>query len=230
MQVSRNAYYNWLKNKDVDPCDNTVEKLRQRIVELFDINKQIYGSMRIRKLLEREGLVYSRSYIALLMQQMGLRSILRRKFVATTDSDHPHPFKGNILQRQFDTNSLGQKWVSDITYVRVKNHWNYLTTIIDLADRRVVGWSLSQDMTTENTVLKAWSRARRYRDIVDGFVFHSDRGGTICLGFVGQNVGHQPQVYPIHEQKRRLLGQCRGRKFFQDHQIRMDIPFQLPII
>jgi len=138
--------------------------------------------MRIQKLLEREGLGYSRSYIALLMQQMGLRSILKRKFVATTDSNHPHPFKQNILQRQFDTGSLGQKWVSDITYVRVKDHWNYLTTIIDLADRRVVGWSLSQDMTTENTVMKAWARARKYRDIVDGFVFHSDRGVQYASG------------------------------------------------
>ena len=71
-------------------------------------------------------------------------------------------------------------WVSDITYIRVGNKWNYLTTIIDLADRKIVavwnGWSLSSDMTAENTVLRAWSMARQRRDIKDEFIFHSDRG------------------------------------------------------
>ena len=66
--------------------------------------------------------------------------------------------------------------MSDITYIRVNDDWNYLTTIIDLADRKVVGWSLSEDMTTENTVLKAWLNARNNRKISRGFIFHSDRG------------------------------------------------------
>ena len=71
---------------------------------------------------------------------------------------------------------LGEKWVSDITYIRVKDDWNYLTTIMDLADRRIVGWSLSEDMTTQNTIMKAWLSARNNRSITDGFIFHSDRG------------------------------------------------------
>lgn len=66
--------------------------------------------------------------------------------------------------------------MSDITYIRVNNHWNYLTTIIDLADRKVVGWTLSEDMTVENTVLKAWCHARKTRNITNDFIFHSDRG------------------------------------------------------
>ena len=66
--------------------------------------------------------------------------------------------------------------MSDITYIRVNNDWNYLTTIIDLADKRVVGWVLSEDMTTENTIMKAWLLARNNRTIIDGFIFHSDRG------------------------------------------------------
>ena len=51
-----------------------------------------------------------------------------------------------------------------------------ITTIIDLADRKIVGWSLSEDMTTENTIIKAWLSARKNRDINHGFLFHSDRG------------------------------------------------------
>tara|TARA_B100000809_G_scaffold228877_1_gene242171 strand:- start:10 stop:309 length:300 start_codon:yes stop_codon:yes gene_type:complete len=65
--------------------------------------------------------------------------------------------------------------VSDITYIRVNDDWNYLTTVIDLADRKVVGWPLSEDMTTENTVMKAWIDARKTRNISNGFIFHLDR-------------------------------------------------------
>jgi len=67
---------------------------------------------------------------------------LKRKFVVTTDSKHSFPIAKNILDRDFTSLKLGEKWVSDITYIRVKDNWNYLTTIIDLADRKVVGWTL----------------------------------------------------------------------------------------
>ena len=110
------------------------------------------------------------------MKEMGLKSVLKRKFVITTNSNHKHLISDNLLNREFTSPKLGQKWVSDITYIRVGNDWNYLTTILDLADRKIVGWSLSEDMTTENTVLKAWLEARKSRSIITGFIFHSDRG------------------------------------------------------
>ena len=65
--------------------------------------------------------------------------------------------------------------MSDIIYIRVNNEWNYLTTIIDFADRKVVGWSLSEDMTTQNTVIRAWMSETNNRSMTDGFIFHSDR-------------------------------------------------------
>lgn len=174
MKVSKNAYYNWLKSKGKVKESKII--LKQRILILFEESKQIYGSYRIQKMLERENLVYSRSYVAILMKEMGLRSVLKRKFVVTTNSNHEHLISNNVLNREFESYNLGEKWVSDITYIRVGEDWNYLTTIIDLADRKVVGWSLSIDMTTENTVMKAWLEARRTRSIVPGFIFHSDRG------------------------------------------------------
>lgn len=176
MKVSRNAYYHWLKTKD-----NTIEAasltlLKKRIRVIFEQSRQIYGSHRVQKMLEREGLVYSRSYIALLMRKMGLRSVLRRKYVITTDSNHSFDIAENKLNRDFTSLQLGRKWVSDITYIRVNNDWNYLTTVIDLADRKVVGWSLSEDMTTENTIMKAWLNARANRSLNESLIFHSDRG------------------------------------------------------
>lgn len=150
--------------------------LKERIKAIFLESKEIYGSYRIQKKLERENVTYSRSYISLLMKEMGLKSVLKRKFITTTDSKHVFPIAENELNRNFKSLKLGEKWVSDITYIRVNNNWNYLTTIIDLADRKVVGWSLSEDMTVENTVLKAWVHAQRTRTITNDFIFHSDRG------------------------------------------------------
>ena len=108
---------------------------------------------------------------------MGLRSILSRKFrVVTTDSNHTFPISENLLNRDFTSNCLGEKWVSDITYIKVGSRWNYLTTILDLADRKVLSWVLSEDMTTENTVYTAWILARKKREITENHIFHSDRG------------------------------------------------------
>jgi len=176
MKVSKNAYYHWFKNKDVLFFKTPRMHLKERIKVIFEQSREIYGSYRIQKKLAREGLIYARSYIGLLMKELGLRSVLKRKFVVTTDSNHQHLIADNKLNRDFYSMKLGEKWVSDITYIRVNDDCNYLTTIIDLADRKVVGWSLSEDMTTKNTVMEAWIIAKKTRNISNGFIFHSDRG------------------------------------------------------
>lgn len=174
MRVSRNAYYHWLKTKDNQ--NTKLIYLKERIRSIFQASHQIYGSIRVQKMLARENLVYSVSYISHLMRKLELKSVLKKKFVVTTDSDHNNPIATNSLNREFNALEIGKKWISDITYIRVGDHWNYLTTIIDLADRKVVSWVLSTDMTTENTIYKAWIKARNTRNIKEGFIFHSDRG------------------------------------------------------
>jgi len=176
MKISTNAYYKWLKNKDILKTKSSLLLLKERIKYHFEKSRMIYGSCRIQQCLKREGLVYSRAYIAVQMQKMGLKSILRKKYVVTTDSNHSYPIAENVLDRNFTSYQLGEKWVSDITYIRVNDEWNYLTTIMDLADRKIVGWNLSEDMTVENTIYKAWIKARETRNISDNFIFHSDRG------------------------------------------------------
>ncbi|MFW5879398.1 MAG: IS3 family transposase, partial [bacterium] len=151
--------------------------LQKMIKKIFDDSKQVYGSYRVKAELEKQGVFVSRPYVARLMKNMGLKSVLSRKFkVTTTDSKHDYPVAANILNRNFNVQELGKVWVSDITYIKVGREWGYLTVIIDLADRKVVGWSLSDDMTYESTVMRAWIMARNNRKIVKGFIFHSDRG------------------------------------------------------
>lgn len=178
MQVSTNAYYNWLRTKDNKTQKIGLMYLKTRITDLFNKNRQVYGSLRMQKSLEREGLFYSRSYIAYLMKQLGLKSVLSKPFkVCTTDSKHHLPIANNILNRDFTATLLGEKWVSDISYIKVGNNWNYITTILDLADRKIVAWTLSEEMTTENTIHKTWLKARQNRAITSNHIFHSDRGG-----------------------------------------------------
>lgn len=94
----------------------------------------------------------------------------------TTDSSHSYGIAGNLLQRDFSADALSQKWVGHITYIHTGKGWLYLTTVIDLADRKVIGWSLSTDMTAKNTSVEAIRMAIRNRGVKDGLIFHSDRG------------------------------------------------------
>ncbi|OEK08350.1 integrase [Flavivirga aquatica] len=175
MNVSKNSYYTWVRtdNKQKD----SLIYLKQRITGIYNDSNQVYGSLRVQKMLERENLFYSRSYIAFLMKELGLKSVLSKKYkVMTTNSNHDFPIAENILNRGFTSSQLGEKWVSDITYIKVGSGWNYLTTILDLADRKIVAWTLSADMTTKNMVYKAWVLAREKRKITNNHIFHSDRG------------------------------------------------------
>ena len=101
---------------------------------------------------------------------------MKRKFKNTTDSNHGLTISPNLLNREFTVSELGKIWVSDITYIRIKYSFVYLTTIIDLADRMVVGWNLSSDMTDENTTIAAFKKAIKNRRVSPGLIFHSDRG------------------------------------------------------
>ena len=215
MKISATAYYHWWKTSKIIKQDSPRMILKNKIKQLFIASKEVYGSYRIQKQLERENISYSRSYVAVLMQEMGLRSILKRKFVVTTDSNHSYPISKNLLNRDFSSMKLGEKWVSDITYIRVNNDWNYLTTIIDLADRKVVGWSLSEDMTTENTVYKAWLSARNTREISDGLVFHSDRGVQYCSNLIGSLLGNNIKVSQSMSRKGNCWDNSVSESFFK---------------
>ncbi len=69
-----------------------------------------------------------------------------------------------------------QVWVSDITYIQTKQGWVYLTVIIDLFHRKVVGWSMSRTLSTGDTITPAWNMAVRLNSITEELIFHSDKG------------------------------------------------------
>ena len=144
---------------------------------VYKESKGRYGSPKIRLELVEKGIAVSRPRVARLMRKEGLKSIIRKKYkVVTTDSKHDLKISENHLNRNFKPSQPSLAWVSDITYVPTNKGWLYLTIVMDLFDRKIIGWSLSEDMTTENTVLPAWRMAKTNRSIGKDMIFHSDRG------------------------------------------------------
>lgn len=175
LKVSRSGYYQWLKSKPSTRKSEN-EKLIRQIALIHKESRYTYGSPRITKVLNNRNIYISRPRVARLMQKANIQARIKKKFVATTDSNHKYPIVENKLKRNFKTDRIGKVWMSDITYVHTLEGWLYLTVIMDLADRRIVGWSLSESMRVDQTTIPAWRMATNNRSITNEMIFHSDRG------------------------------------------------------
>ena len=129
-KISRSAYYKWLKSQ-VPKREKENILLTEEITKLFNQSKQTYGSPSIPQELKRQGIKASRTCVARLMRKLELRSKVKKKYKATTGSGYKYPVAENILNRQFVPDTINQAWVSDITYIRTKQGWLYLTAILD---------------------------------------------------------------------------------------------------
>lgn len=175
LEVSQSGYYKW-KSAIISKRRLKMMQLKEQIATIYFSSKQRYGSPRITKELHALGYQISRITVAKYMKQLGLRSKLSKKFKVTTDSKHSYLIVENVLDRQFVVEAPSKVWVSDITYIYTKEGFIYLTTILDLYDRKIVGWSLSDGMSSEQTSLAAWKMAVKNRTVKKGLMFHSDRG------------------------------------------------------
>jgi putative transposase len=173
--VSRSGYYSWL-DSGLSFRGNENQQLTSQILKVYVDSKSTYGSPRIAKELNRRGTKISRPRVARLMQKAKIRSIIKRKFRVTTDSEHKYAIVENKLARHFKPGIIGTVWVSDITYIKTKQGWIYLTAVIDLGDRKVIGWALSSGMKASETVIPAFKMAQKNRPITTELLFHSDRG------------------------------------------------------
>ncbi|UKT66151.1 IS3 family transposase [Pedobacter mucosus] len=188
-RVSNSGFYYWLNHPKGKRQVESMLLLKE-ISEIHSWSKKVYGSPRIAAKLAEKGIQASRPRVARIMRKAGIQSVIRKNWVKTTDSDHVHPVAANVLDRDFSATGLGEKWVSDLTYIRTGAGWVYLTTVIDLADRKVIGWALSDNMEARNTTVKAFQMARANRKIGDTLIFHSDQGVQYaCLEFRQQLIG-----------------------------------------
>ena len=175
LKISSRGYYKW-KSRTISKKVLKKNQLKQKIKTLYFEFKQRYGSPRITAELQALGYRISRVTVAKYMKELGLKSKLSKKFKVTTNSKHNYLIAENVLDRDFKATRISQKWVSDITYIQTKEGFLYLTTIIDLYDRKLIGWSLSNTMSADDTSLAAFRMAIKNRPIEKGLIFHSDQG------------------------------------------------------
>ena len=175
LRVSKSGYYNWLKS---GPSKRWLEnqKLSMHINEIFNDSFGSYGSPRIKVELEKLGYYVSRPRVARIMKANYLVARRHRKFKFTTDSNHNYPIAPNILNQNFEVHRMNQVWVSDMTYIQTAEGWVYLTVIIDLFNRKEVGWAMSDNLSTKATIIPAWNMAIKDNKITKELIFHSDRG------------------------------------------------------
>lgn len=184
-KVSRSGYYRWLKAAP-SQRSKTNEKLRGHIHDIWEDSTYSYGSPRIHQQLLREGWEVSRPRVARLMRAMGIASRIRRRWCCTTESNHHWPKAPHLLQRDFAAGRLGRAWLSDITYLRSSRGWLYLTVVLDVGDRRVLGWSLSKSLSAEQTTIAAFKEAVSKRRPTAEQLFHSDQGVQYCCAEFGE--------------------------------------------
>ena len=175
LNVSRSGYYAWIQRKP-SPRTQENETLSQEIQRIHQASRQTYGSPRIHAALIAKGFQVGRQRVVRLMKKLGIGAHKKRKFKATTDSEHDLPIAQNILGRNFTTTEPDQAWVADMTYIWTTEGWLYLAVIIDLFSRRVVGWSMAGHMRTELVITALEAALGQRVPSQTGLVFHSDRG------------------------------------------------------
>ena len=155
----------------------------ERVVELIgEIQDEMagYGYRRITHELRRRGHAVNHKRVARVMRANGLGIKQRRRYIATTDSDHDQPIFPN-LYRNVIPNRLDRVWVADITYIRINAGFCFLAAILDACSRKVVGYAISKNIDTQLT-LAALNAAIVARAPLPGCIHHSDRGSQYASG------------------------------------------------
>ena len=175
LKVNRSAYYHWVNNGCI--VNKVDERLNQLIKDIFYQYREVYGTRRIKEALVQEyGVIVSTRKIAKFMKKVGIAVKMKRKFkVTTTDSNHNYSISPNRLQRNFRTNVTDEVYVGDITYIRTQQGWLYLAVVIDLFSRKVVGWSMDDNMQV-SLVNNALQMALHTRKPSAKLIWHTDRG------------------------------------------------------
>lgn len=148
LEVSPSGYYRFrVRRPSARAKEN--ERLLTKIRAIHEESRQVYGSPKVYRQLRREGEACNHKRVERLMKEHQLKAKRARKFKATTNSQHTLPVAENLLNREFQPGAPDRAWVGDITYIWTAEGWLYLAVFIDLFSRMVVGWSISERMTTE---------------------------------------------------------------------------------
>jgi transposase InsO family protein len=174
LAVSSSGYYAWRK-RPPSAREMANQELFNKIEVVYNENHGVYGSPRIYYELDDQGVACSENRVARLMRLRGLQAKQTKRFKTTTKRNKAHSVAPNLLKRDFAADRPGQKWLADITYIATLEGWLYLAAVLDLYTRRIVGWAMSDRMTSDLTIA-ALEMALLQRQPDAGLVHHSDQG------------------------------------------------------
>ncbi len=176
LQVSKSGFYSWKKSRGSRrERDQREYELVRKIEAIHLGSKKVYGSPTVHGILRGLEPDVSLSKVERLMKKHDIRSKTKKKFKATTDSKHNLKVVPNHLMQDFTAQRPDQIYVTDITYVPTKQGFMYLCTVLDVFSRKVVGWTLEDNMRAE-MVKMALERAYNNRGAGEYVIVHSDRG------------------------------------------------------
>jgi putative transposase len=178
LEVSQSGYFAW---RSRPACQRQRDDLvlLAHVRSAFRASNGTYGSPRMTRELQDQGLPIGRRRTARLMRENGLKARQKRRFKRTTDSHHAFPVAPNLIEQDFSADRPNQKWNADISYVWTSEGWLYLAVVLDLFARRVVGWAVSERLHKE-LALEALRKALAIRRPGEGLIHHSDRGSQYC--------------------------------------------------
>lgn len=212
--VSPSGYYYRLKHP-ISRRAAREQELLQAIAGVYSRSRRTYGTPRITAELRAQGITISRRRVAALMRKAGLKNPVHRKYRApATGSPHSYPAVPNYLNRDFTATGPGRKWVSDLTYIRTGEGWLYLTVILDLFDRKIIGWALSRTPEAKTTSIAAWQMAVRNRPLTGPLLFHSDRGAQYACHAFRQQLRGWPVLQSMNR-KGNCLDNAVAESFFK---------------
>ncbi len=180
--VSRAAYYAWAAQAAQRPSEREQDEadLVAAIRRIHADSNGTYGSPRVTEQLARDGRKTNHKRVERLMRAHDIVGHRPRRPRSLTKQDEKAPPAPDLVGRLFDPDHTDVIWCGDITYVPTGEGWVYLATALDLASRRLLGWSMDDHMRAElvTSALEA-AVAMRGRARMDDTIFHSDRGSQL---------------------------------------------------
>jgi putative transposase len=177
LKVSKSGFYVW-RDRAPSARARADARLTQKIIRIHRDSRETYGAPRIHFELRTLGVRCARKRVARLMREAGLFGCGgRRRKARTTLRSHTErtPPAPDLVKRDFTPEAPDRLWVADITYIRSWEGWLYLSFVLDTYSRRIVGWSMANNLKTE-LVLDALNMAIYNRRPQPGLIHHSDRG------------------------------------------------------
>jgi putative transposase len=198
LDMPRSTYYQSLM-KTESARDRENRLLLEQIQLIHTESKGRYGAPKIHFLLLKAGFSVSLKRVQRIMRKAGIYSITIKKFRPQSNRK-PIEARENVLQQDFSTSKLNEKWVADITYIHtLRDGWCYLATVLDLYSKKIIGYSFSRSMTTE-LVLQALDNAVSVQQPESGLILHTDLGSQYTSEDFSQALKEQ-KIIPSFSRK-----------------------------